>query len=99
MQQVIEVVGRVDAQQPVDQQVDWIKRARLTLADDGITEASPIVPEGQFAVPQVLGVDDLLREVVAVNISADESAAGEQRPPEERRQSDRGHDDCGDPRS
>ncbi len=86
VQQVTETVGRVDVQPGVERQVRRIEHARLTLGQHRIPMTDPVVPERRQPLLQLLGEEHLLREIVRVDVTTNETASGDQRPPEQRGQ-------------
>jgi len=87
MQQMLDVVGRIDALRVVKQKMKRIKDSGLALTDQGISRSGPIVPEWKFTRLKPLGVVSFLRKVVRIHVPADEPATFVQRQPEDKRQS------------
>ena len=88
VQQVTEAVGGVDVQPAVESQMRRIEHTHLAFGQHRVSVTDPVVPERRKPPLQLFGVEDLLREVIRVNVAADESASGDQRPPEQPRQGD-----------
>ena len=85
VQQMVDVVGGVDVERAVQQQVQGIKRSGLAFGDEWISVSGAVVPQGEIAGFELFCVEYFLGEVVGVNVAANTPTTLPKGPPKQKR--------------